>query len=238
MLGMFALVYARELPDASSLMAEGFRQALVLDRSMLAGIAHRLLNPPVDNAEVLPASVPRRVPHLVDLSRLLERRGRPAAAAAAFETALAIASEPAEGAEVRLAHGQVLLRRKDVGRALAELRQALVLAPKSPDVFAALGEAYEAAEQWAEAESAHASAVILAKVSTPGQVNSSHTGPGWLDTSHAGAGLTGLSRSDVRSSPRRRRIPGPTLLARIGRREQAIEQRSVGIAVLDAAPRP
>jgi predicted Zn-dependent protease len=137
---MFALVDARELPDASSLMAEGFRQALVL-----AGIADRLLNPPVDNAEVLLASVPRRVTHLVDLGRLLERRGRPAAAAAAFETALAIASGPDERAEVRLAHGQVLLRRKDVGRALAELRQALVLAPKSPDVFAALGEAYEAA---------------------------------------------------------------------------------------------
>jgi predicted Zn-dependent protease len=145
LLGMFALVYARELPDASSLMAEGFRQALVLDRWMLAGIADRLLNPPVDNAEVLLASVPRRVTHLVDLGRLLERRGRPAAAVAAFETALAIASGPAERAEVRLAHGQVLLRRKDVGRALAELRQALVLAPKSPDVFAALGEAYEAA---------------------------------------------------------------------------------------------
>jgi predicted Zn-dependent protease len=142
---MFALVDARELPDASSLMAEGFRQALVLDRWMLAGIADRLLNPPVDNAEVLLASVPRRVTHLVDLGRLLERRGRPAAAAAAFETALAIASGPDERAEVRLAHGQVLLRRKDVGRALAELRQALVLAPKSPDVFAALGEAYEAA---------------------------------------------------------------------------------------------
>jgi hypothetical protein len=105
---MFALVDARELPDASSLMAEGFRQALVLDRWMLAGIADRLLNPPEDNAEVLLAG-------------------------------------PAERAEVRLAHGQVLLRRKDVGRALAELRQALVLAPKSPDVFAALGEAYEAA---------------------------------------------------------------------------------------------
>jgi hypothetical protein len=48
MLGMFALVYGRELPDASSLMTEGFRQALMLDRWMPAGIADRLLDPPVD----------------------------------------------------------------------------------------------------------------------------------------------------------------------------------------------
>ncbi len=126
-----------------------------------------------------------------------------------------------------------------MGRALAELRQALVLAPKSPDVFAALGEAYEAAEQWAEAESAHASAVILAKESTPGQVNS-------------------YRAAAVRLAPQSTdlRMDLAALLARIGRREQAIEQyrlvlahqpsheaahralRSVGIAVLDAAPRP
>ena len=171
-LGLFALVHARELPGATALVAEGFRQALVLDRWMLADIADRLLTPPVADAELLYASVPPRVPLLIDLGRHLERRGRPEAAAAAFETALGVAARPAEQAEARLAHGQALLRQKDVGRALAELRQALVLAPKSPDIFAALGDAYEAADQWTDADSAHGSAVAVAAETAPQQVNS------------------------------------------------------------------
>jgi Flp pilus assembly protein TadD len=93
------------------------------------------------------------------------------AAAQAFEVALGVAPGSAEQAEVRLAYGQVLARRKDVGRALAELRQALVLAPKSPDIFTALGEAYEGAGQWSDAESAYGSAVAVAAESAPRQVN-------------------------------------------------------------------
>ena len=171
-LGLFALVNARALPG--SLVAEGFRQTLVLDRWSLTRIADLLLAPPVDDPALLLASVPPRVPQLIDLGRLLERRGRAAAAAAAFETALGVASGPAEQAEVRLAHAQVLLGRKDVSRALAELRQALVLTPKSSEVFAALGDAYEAAEQWADAESAHGSAVLLSEETASADVNSYH----------------------------------------------------------------
>src|SRR5262249_44048192 len=113
-LGIFALVHVRELPDASLVVAEGFRQAILLDRWMLPDIADRLLHPPGDNAELLLASVPRRVPLLIDLGRPLERRGRTAAVAAAFETALGVASGPAEQAEVRIAHSEILLGRKDV----------------------------------------------------------------------------------------------------------------------------
>jgi tetratricopeptide (TPR) repeat protein/O-antigen ligase len=171
-LGLFALTNLRALPSGRSLVAEGFRQALVLDRESLTGIADLLLTPPVDSPDLLLAAVPPRVPHLIDLGRLLDWRDRRTAADSAFETALGVASGPPEQAAVRLAHGQVLLRRKDVSRALAELRQALVVAPKSPEIFATLGDAYEAAERWADAESAHGSAVILAAESAPGEVNS------------------------------------------------------------------
>jgi tetratricopeptide (TPR) repeat protein len=170
-LGSFALAHA-PFPGATSLVSEGFREALVLDRWGLARIADLLLARPGDNQGLLLASVPPRVPHLIDLGRHLERRGRPAAAATAFETALGTTSAPAEQAAVRLAHGQVLLGRQDVSRALAELRQALVLAAKNPEIFASLGDAYEAADQWADAESAHESAVLLAAESASAEVNS------------------------------------------------------------------
>jgi tetratricopeptide (TPR) repeat protein len=162
----------RALPGGSSLVAEGFRRALILDRGSLAGIADLLLAPPAESPELLLAAVPPRVPHLIDLGRLLDRRDRRTAADSVFETALGVASGPAEQAAVRLAHGQVLLGRHDGRRALAELRQALVLTPTSPEVFASLGEAYEALEQWADAESAHGSAVLLAEESGSSDVNS------------------------------------------------------------------
>jgi tetratricopeptide (TPR) repeat protein/O-antigen ligase len=162
-LAMFAIGQRGEVPEAQEIIASSFRRALSLDRSMLPEVIDRLLARPSTDLDLLWASVPQQTPVMMDLAWQLERRGRPAAATAAFAKTLAIAGDPELQIEARLSYGRLLLHRNDVRGAIAELRQALVLGPRNPDVFAALGEAYEAAQSWTDAESAFTSAVGLAE---------------------------------------------------------------------------
>jgi tetratricopeptide (TPR) repeat protein/O-antigen ligase len=170
-LALFVLGQRGEVPNAEQIIASGFRRALTLDRSMLGETLDRLLGRPSADLDLLWASVPPQVPVTMDLAWELDRRGRRTAATMAFEKALAIAADPEQQMEARLSYGRLLLRRNDVAGAVAQLRQALVLTPRNPDVFAALGEAYEAAQSWTDAEGAFASAVSLAQNLAPQQVN-------------------------------------------------------------------
>jgi tetratricopeptide (TPR) repeat protein len=170
-LALFVLAHRNDVANAPETIASALRGALSLERSMLGDIADRLLAPPSADLDLLWASMPRQVPVMLDLAWQLERRGRAAAATAALEKALAIAIDPELQKDVRVAHGRLLLTRDDVTGAIAQLRHALVLAPGNPDVFAALGEAYESGRRWSEAESAFTSAVSLAEDASPQQAN-------------------------------------------------------------------
>lgn len=170
-LALFVLGRPQEVPNAQEVIASGFRRALSLDRSMLGEIVDRLLALPSADTDLLWASVPPQVSLVVDLAWELDRRGRSAAATAAMEKALAVATDPELQAEARLSYGRLLLHRSDVSGAVVQLRQALVLVPRNPDVFAALGEAYEAAQRWTDAEGAFTSAVSLAEDLAPQRAN-------------------------------------------------------------------
>lgn len=170
-LALFTLGRRSDIPNSREVIASGFRRALSLDRWKLGEVTERLLGRGSTDLDLLWASVPPDVPVMTDLARELERRGRPLAATAAIEKALATATDPELQMEARLSYGRLLLQRKDVPGALAQLRQALVLVPNSADVFAALGEGYEAAQSWTDAEAAFTSAVSLAESKAPRELN-------------------------------------------------------------------
>jgi tetratricopeptide (TPR) repeat protein/O-antigen ligase len=170
-LALFTLGRRGDIPNSREVIASGFRRALSLDRSKLGEVTERLLGRGSVDLDLLWASVPQEVPVMTDLAWELERRGRSMAATAAVEKALATATDPERQVEARVSYGRLLLQRNDVPGALTQLRQALVLAPNSPDVFAVLGEAYEAAQSWTDAEAALTSAVSLAESMGPRQLN-------------------------------------------------------------------
>ena len=157
----FALARMDELPDARAIVVQEFRRTLAIDHSMLAAVVDLLSAPKVD-PRLLALSVPAEPQLLVELGRDLERRGRRAGASAAFEEAIAAATEPSQLVGVHLAYSQVLKARHEHDAALAQVRQALVLAPKAPEVFATLSEVYEAAQAFSDAETALATAARLA----------------------------------------------------------------------------
>lgn len=168
-LALFALAHLGDEPTRREVAAEGFRRALSLDPSLLAGVLDRLSSGNGD-AELLQASLPPRYDLWLALGQHLVRQRR-WAAVPAFEKALSLASDPAGQVEVRLAYSRALLQGNDPGGALAQAQQALILDPRNPEVFLALAEIYEARRQEDEAETALVSAVTLARGADAGQAN-------------------------------------------------------------------
>ena len=172
-LGLFALANRQGLHSAPELVAEGFSGALYLEPSMLPGIVDILLKPPVKDLELLRASVPRQSAVTIQLARELEHRGYVAAATDAFEAAteMSAAEGVYEQVAARRAYGDALLARRDADGAVAQFRQALVLAPRDPKVFMGLGNAYELRTQWQDADEAFRTAVSLAAGLPVGELN-------------------------------------------------------------------
>ncbi len=160
-LGSFALGVADEV-DSRELAGAALRQALALRPDLLGGVLDELLARRVDDGFLL-AAMPREFAVVLDCARELEGRGKPRAAAAAFEDAVRLAATPAQEVHARLAYSQALLARKEPSAALAQARHALVLAPREPDVFALLARIHARANQGPEAEVALATAVTLAE---------------------------------------------------------------------------
>jgi tetratricopeptide (TPR) repeat protein len=158
-LGVFALTHARDRGGAAA--AEAFRRALAIDPVFLAEIVDRLEAAGVHH-DVLQASIPQRLDVWVALGRHYERRGRHRAAASAYEEALGLVRDPAAEAGVRLALGRALLQAREVAPALAQVRRALVLAPRNPEAHTALAAVYEAMGDVTEAAGALQTAVSLA----------------------------------------------------------------------------
>jgi tetratricopeptide (TPR) repeat protein/O-antigen ligase len=160
-LGLFALSVAG--PESGREIAStAIGQALDLRPNLLAGILDELLARRVDDTFLLTA-MPRSFEVILDLGRELERRGRPRAAAAAFEEAVRLAPTPVREVDARLAYARVLIGRKEPSGALDQAQRALVLAPKEAEVFAVLATIHAQTNQGLEAETALATAVALAE---------------------------------------------------------------------------
>jgi len=169
-LALFALSHLKADAAGGQVAADGFRQALSLEPALLGEVLESLSSGGADQS-LVEVSIPRRYDLWLALARRLDQQGRRRAAASAFEEALALAPHPTAQVEVRLAYSEALLRGGDPQSALARARQALVLAPKNPEVFGALAAVYEATEKWEEAESALGSAVSLARAGEVKQAN-------------------------------------------------------------------
>jgi tetratricopeptide (TPR) repeat protein/O-antigen ligase len=160
-LGVFALAVGEEV-SGRGLAGTALRQSLTLRPDFLREVLGELLARRVDDAFLL-AAMPQKFDVALDFARELEGRGRPRAAAAAFEEAVRLASTPSQDVSARLAYGRALLDRKEPSAALEQTQRALVLAPKDPEVFALLSRIYVRTSQGAEAEMALAAAVELAQ---------------------------------------------------------------------------
>ena len=165
-LARFALAYVRESVDSRRLVADEFRQALLIEPALLPEVVDQLASRLVDDA-LIQASVPRQYPLLLALAQQLPRYGRASAALATLEAATPLARGPAEQVALRLATARVLVESGEPARALAQAQAALTLAPTSPAVYAAVAEAYEARQQWGEALEALGTAVRLAEAGEP-----------------------------------------------------------------------
>ncbi len=168
-LAVFALSHLKKDRVAQQVAADEFRQALSLEPALLGEVLDQLSEARADGP--LLEAIPRRYDLWLALARKLDQQGRRGIASSAFEEALALAPDPMAQVEVRLAYSQTLLRRGDTQGALAQARQALVLAPKSPEVFATLSKIYEGVGKWEEAETALASAVTLAGGGDPREIS-------------------------------------------------------------------
>ncbi len=169
-LALFALLHLRKDAIGRETAAEGFRRALSLEPVLLWDVLEHLSSAGADQA-LLEASVPKRYDLWLGLASYLDRQGRRGTASAAFEEALALASDPMAQVQVRLAYAGALLRGGKAPGALAQARHALVLAPKNPEVFATLSAVYEAMGKYEEAEIALSSAVTVAGGGDPRQAN-------------------------------------------------------------------
>jgi tetratricopeptide (TPR) repeat protein len=161
-LAAFALAHREEIPAARTIVTQESKEAIRLDARALPAVAQLLTGLTVE-ADLLWHAVPRDAATLVDLSRLLEERGRLVTAATALEDAVAIATTPQQKSSVHLARARFLLRRQSQALALGQARQALVFAPNDPEVFAVLAEAYEANGMAREAENALGSALAVSE---------------------------------------------------------------------------
>ena len=169
-LALFALAHLIREETGRQVVTKEFHQALTLEPALLREVIHEISA--LSSAPgLLEASIPRRYNLWLAAARHLHGQGRSTAANAAFEEALALAPSPGAQVEVRLAYSQALLKIGGAPGALVQARHALVLAPKYPRVFLALGEAYEALGKWEEAQMSLASAVALARAEEPAKVN-------------------------------------------------------------------
>jgi len=166
-LAFFALAHERGEARAQT-AAAAFSEALTIEPNLLKEVVDRL---EIDRAprDLLFASIPRRDDLRLALARYLEQRNRRDVAAIAFEDALAIASDPERQVSVRLAYSGFLACGGEHRRALEEARRALVLAPRSPEVFGALADAYAGVRDWRETASSLTTAVSLLRESGPDQ---------------------------------------------------------------------
>ena len=197
----FALAHRLEIPGAREIVAHESREAIRLDPSVLPDVA-RLLTAQAVEPDLLWHAVPRDAATLVRLARILEDQGRVATAATALEDAIAIASTSSEKVSVHLARARFLLRRGSGALALSQARQALALAPKDADAFAALAEAYEASGLWAEAEAAIGSALAMQESGDPRTLREYRNRLASLVARRGDvAGALALRREIVRSAP-------------------------------------
>lgn len=95
---------AKEIPGARTIVARESKEAIRLDARALPAVAQLLTEPAVE-ADLLSHALSRDPATLVDLSRVLEARGRLVTAAPALEDALAIAATPRQKASVTRPHG-------------------------------------------------------------------------------------------------------------------------------------
>jgi Tfp pilus assembly protein PilF len=159
---LYVLSYVEEEPKRSQLAAAAYRRALELEPKVLGRVVDDLKTRRAD-AGLLREAVPRRFDLVLDVARHLATDAPPRAASLAFEEALALAANPVEQREARLAYARGMLQAKDPGAALVQARHALVLDPKNAEVFAMLGDAYDGLRQFAEAEAAYSSAVAVSE---------------------------------------------------------------------------
>ena len=164
-LALYALTYLRSDPGAGQLAAESFHRALALEPALAPEAADRLV---AIDAKLLAAAIPREPALLLHVGRHLVLKGQVAAGLPLLEDALALAPGVPERVAAHLATSQAHLKSRDPASALRHAREALVLDPRSAAVYAALAEAYEAAGQWTDAQTALGTAVGLAN-GAPGQ---------------------------------------------------------------------
>lgn len=160
-LGLFALSVA-DKESGREVASAALGQALALRPELLAGILDELRARRVDDGFLLTA-VPRKFGVILDLGRELEGRGKPRAAATAYEEAVRLAPTPAREVDARLEYARALVGRKQPSAALEQARHALVLAPRGAEVFALLATIHAQMNQGLEAETALATAVALAE---------------------------------------------------------------------------
>jgi tetratricopeptide (TPR) repeat protein len=158
-LALYALTYLRSDPGAVQLAAESFQRAVALEPALAPEAADRLV---VLDAKLLAVAIPKEPALLLSVGRHLVLKGHVAAALPLLEDALALAPGVPERVAAHLAMSQAHLRSRDAASALRHAREALVLEPRSAAVYAALAEAYEAAGQWTDAQTALSTAVGLA----------------------------------------------------------------------------
>jgi tetratricopeptide (TPR) repeat protein len=154
----FALAHRADIPTAREIIIQESREAIRLEPRVLPDVVRKLTAQGVE-PDLLWHAVPREAQALVDVAAILEAQGRVSAASAALEDAVAVAATPAERVPVLLAQSRFLLRHNNSAAALAQARQALGLAPGNAEVFAVLGEAYEANGSLNDAASAFGSAL-------------------------------------------------------------------------------
>jgi len=169
-LAMFALTHADAVPSGLALAADQFREAIRLDRAALPGVFDQLAARRSDPEFMLQA-VPREPWALVELARVAGDRGMLALAGSALEDALVVATSPSDRVAVHMARTRLNLRLGKGAQALAQAQQALVLAPRDPDVLMLLGDAYDAAGDLAGAESAVSSAIAVSTGGDPRVLN-------------------------------------------------------------------
>jgi tetratricopeptide (TPR) repeat protein len=197
----FAVTHRAEMPAAREIILWEAREAIRLDPVVLPDVT-RFLTAQAVEPDLLWRAVPRDVATLVELARILENRGRVSTAATALEDATVVASAPSQKALVHLSRARFLLRRGNGALALEQARQALAFAPREPEAFAVLAEAYEASKFFGEAEAAIGSALALSGDGDAGKRKEYRDRLASLLTRRGdAAGVIALRRQAVQSAP-------------------------------------
>jgi tetratricopeptide (TPR) repeat protein/O-antigen ligase len=161
-LAAFALAHPTG-PDSSRIVIEGFRTVLSLEAEFLDEVAERLESQGAAGRAMLRASMPRISSLWMSLARRWDKAGQREDALSAYEEALGLAADPRQQVEVRLAYSEFLVRMGKAKPGLEQARGALLVAPRDHRVFGALARAYEALQDWREAEGALTSAMAVAR---------------------------------------------------------------------------